>query len=108
MTDQPSEKAPARSSTLLRRGLIVLVVAAIAAGFGAYYALFMRYHVTTDDAYVNGNLVRLTPQIAGTVVAINTDETQYVHRGQVLVQLDPHDAQISLSQAKANLAETVR
>lgn len=43
---------------------------------GVYYALFVRYHVSTDDAYVNSNLVRLTPQISGTVVAINTDETQ--------------------------------
>jgi membrane fusion protein, multidrug efflux system len=70
--------------------------------------LFMQYHVTTDDAYVNGNLVSLTPQIAGTVVAINTDETQYVRRGEVLVQLDRRDAQIALAQAKANLGETVR
>src|SRR6185312_7771799 len=54
------------------------------------------------------NLVRLTPQIAGTVIAINTDETQYVRRGQVLVELDPRDAKIALAQAKASLAETVR
>lgn len=108
MTEQQSEKAPAKSSTLLRRGLIVLAAAVVAVAIGAYYALFMRYHVTTDDAYVNGNLVRLTPQISGTVVAINTDETQYVRRGQVLVQLDPRDSQIALAQAKATLGETVR
>ena len=36
---------------------------------------------STDDAYVNGNLVRLTPQVTGTVIAINTDETQFVQRG---------------------------
>ena len=68
----------------------------------------MRNHVTTDDAYVNGNLVRLTPQISGTVVAINTDATQYVRQGQILIELDPRDAQIAVAQAKASLAETVR
>lgn len=108
MTEQQSEKAPVKGNNLLRRGVLVLAVLVAAVTFGSYYALFMRNHVTTDDAYVNGNLIRLTPQIAGTVVAINTDETQYVRRGQVLVELDPRDAQIALSQAKANLGETVR
>jgi membrane fusion protein (multidrug efflux system) len=78
------------------------------AGWGLYYLLFQRGHVSTDDAYVNGNLVRLTPQVAGTVIAINTDETQFVHRGEVLVQLDPRDTQVALAQAKATLGQTVR
>ncbi|HEY7889728.1 MAG TPA: HlyD family efflux transporter periplasmic adaptor subunit [Steroidobacteraceae bacterium] len=108
MTEQQSEKAPAQRSKLVRRGLLVLAGVVGLVAIGGYYALFMRNHVTTDDAYVNGNLVRLTPQIAGTVIAINTDETQYVRRGQVLVELDPRDAQIALAQAKAGLGETVR
>jgi membrane fusion protein, multidrug efflux system len=109
MTEQHAEQAPPRNTrTLLRRALFALAAIAAAAVIGGYYLLFMRYHTTTDDAYVNGNLVRLTPQISGTVVAIDTDETQYVRRGQVLVQLDPRDAQIALAQAQANLAQTVR
>jgi membrane fusion protein (multidrug efflux system) len=108
MTEQQPAQAPAKARSLLRRGLLVLAVVVAAVLIGGYYALFMKYHSTTDDAYVNGNLVRLTPQIAGTVVAINTDETQYVQRGQALVELDPRDAKIALAQAKASLAETVR
>jgi membrane fusion protein, multidrug efflux system len=108
MSETQSVKAPAKASNLLRRGLLVLTSVVAILAIGGYYALFMRYHLTTDDAYVNGNLVRLAPQVAGTVVAIATDETQYVKRGQMLVELDPHDAQIALAQARANLAETVR
>ena len=108
MTEQSSAKAPAKPANLLRRAIVVLAVVIVAVGIGCYYALFVRNHATTDDAYVNGNLVRLTPQIAGTVVAIDTDETQYVHRGQVLIELDQRDARIALAQAKANLGETVR
>ena len=108
MTEQQSTQTPSKAGSLLRRGLIVLAVVAVAVAIGIYYAAFVRYHVTTDDAYVNGNLVRLTPQLAGTVIAINTDETQYVHRGQVLIELDPRDAKIALAQAKAGLGETVR
>jgi membrane fusion protein (multidrug efflux system) len=87
----------------------MLGIALIAlAGWGLYYLLFQRGHVGTDDAYVNGNLVRLTPQVGGTVIAINTDETQFVSRGEVLVQLDPRDTQVALAQAKATLGQTVR
>jgi membrane fusion protein, multidrug efflux system len=108
MTEQTPANPPAKSGNWLRRGIIALAVVVVAVLVGVYYVLFMKGHVTTDDAYVNGNLVSLTPQISGTVVAINTDETQHVQRGQVLVQLDPRDAQIALAQAKANLGETVR
>ena len=101
---------PAAAPAANRRPLVVLgavgLVAAVA--WTIYYLAFMRGHVTTNDAYVNGDLVRLTPQVAGTVIAIDTDETQFVQRGQTLVQLDPHDTQVALEQAKANLAQTVR
>ena len=104
--DPPSAPKAAAPS---RRPLIILAIVLVAAaGWGLYYLLVARWHVTTDDAYVNGNLVRLTPQVAGTVIAINTDETQFVRRGEVLVQLDPRDTQVALAQAKATLAQTVR
>jgi membrane fusion protein (multidrug efflux system) len=67
-----------------------------------------RYHETTDDAYVGGNLVQITPQVAGTVVAIYADDTDYVKSGQTMVALDKADAQVLVSQAEAQLAKTVR
>ena len=100
-----AEKAAAPSRwplTLLAIGLVAL------GGWGLYYFLFQRGHVSTDDAYVNGNLVRLTPQVAGTVIAITTDETQFARRGEVLVQLEPRDTEVALAQAKATLGQTVR
>jgi membrane fusion protein (multidrug efflux system) len=73
-----------------------------------YHFMVGQYHVKTKDAYVNGNLIRLAPQVSGTVTRITTDQTQPVRRGQLLVQLDPHDTEVSLAQARANLAQTVR
>jgi membrane fusion protein, multidrug efflux system len=106
-TQQPAAPAPRERAS--RRPLIILAVALIAVAlWGLYYVTILRGHVSTDDAYVNGNLVRLTPQVAGTVIKIVTDETQYVRRGEVLIQLDPRDAEVALAQAKANLAQTVR
>ncbi len=105
----PPAATPGANGGPSRRPLILLGVAVLAlAAWAIYYFAFARGHVSTDDAYVNGNLVRLTPQVTGTVIAINTDETQFVQRGALLVQLDPRDAQVALAQAKANLAQTVR
>jgi membrane fusion protein, multidrug efflux system len=85
---------------------IVILIAAIA--YGLYYSLDARFHVDTDDAYVNGNVVQITPQVTGTVVAVNADNTQTVRMGEPVVVLDPADARIALQQAEANLAQTVR
>ncbi|MBS0419284.1 MAG: efflux RND transporter periplasmic adaptor subunit [Proteobacteria bacterium] len=84
----------------------VAVVAII--GVLIYHYLYGQYHVTTKDAYVNGNMIRLQPQVTGTVTYIGVDQTQPVKVGQLLVQLDAKDAEVSLAQAKANLAQTVR
>ncbi|MEA3181614.1 MAG: rane fusion protein multidrug efflux system [Gammaproteobacteria bacterium] len=84
-------------------------VAAVAViGVLLYHFLVGQYHITTKDAYVNGNMTRLQPQVTGTVTYIGVDQTQPVKLGQILVQLDSQDAEVSLSQAKANLAQTVR
>ena len=86
--------------------LAVIVIAAIA--WAAYYMLVLRWHQDTDDAYVQGNVVNITPQVTGTVVSIGADDGMKVSAGQVLVQLDPNDAQVAYDQATANLANTVR
>ena len=78
------------------------------AGFALWYFLHGQYHETTDDAYVGGNLVQITPQVPGTVIAIYADDTDYVKTGQPLVELDKADAQVGLAQAEAQLAKTVR
>ncbi len=88
--------------------ILMAVVLVGGLGFAIYYFLDGRNHTGTDDAYVNGDLVRLTPQVGGTVIAINTDESQYVQQGQLLVQLDPRDNEVALAQAEANLAQSVR
>ena len=96
---------PARSKAIA--GVAGLVaVAGIA--YGTYWALVLNHYESTDNAYVQGNVVQLTPQIGGTVVAINADDTDHVKAGQLLVRLDPADAQVALDQAEAQLAQTVR
>ncbi|SKD05521.1 efflux RND transporter periplasmic adaptor subunit [Paraburkholderia hospita] len=86
--------------------IIVLLIAAIT--YGLYYFLIARFHETTDDAYVNGNVVQITPQVMGTVISVNADDTQTVRAGDPIVVLDPADSKVTLDQAEANLAQAVR
>ncbi|VVN04792.1 Multidrug export protein EmrA [Pseudomonas fluorescens] len=90
--------------------LIVLAVVVVLAGLGvwAYHELYGRWNESTDDAYVNGNVVEITPLVTGTVVSIGADDGDLVHEGQVLINFDPNDAQVGLQSAQANLARTVR
>ena len=92
---------------ILLLGVVSLFLLA-GAGYAAWYLIHGRYHETTDDAYVGGNLVQITAQIAGTVVSIHADDTDYVKSGQPLVRLDKADAQVMVAQAEAQLAKTVR
>ncbi|MCC7634907.1 multidrug efflux MFS transporter periplasmic adaptor subunit EmrA [Stenotrophomonas rhizophila] len=98
--------APSRRGKLLR-GLLVIVVLLLAA-LALWYFMFGRWFEETDDAYVQGNQVQITPLVSGTVVSINADDGMRVARGQLLVQLDPADTEVALQQAEANLAKTVR
>ena len=96
---------PARKKAL---SAVAAVVAIAAVAYGAYYALVLNHYEHTDNAYVQGNVVQLTPQVGGTVVAINAVDTDFVKAGQVVVKLDPADAQVALDQAEAQLAQAVR
>jgi membrane fusion protein (multidrug efflux system) len=93
---------------LLTRHWIALLVLLALLGWGAYEWLIGSRFETTDNAYVQGDVVQITPRVDGTVVAILAETTDYVRAGQVLVRLDPSDAQVALEQAEAELARTVR
>ncbi len=94
-----------RKKLLLILGAAVVLAAIV---YGAYWFIYERHYEYTDDAYVDANIVQLTSQVAGTVVAIAASETDYVRAGEPLVRLDSTNAQVALDEAEAQLAQTVR
>jgi membrane fusion protein (multidrug efflux system) len=105
----PNAMPPAASGKRkLWLALLGIGVVVAGAAYGAYYFTYGQYHESTDDAYVNGNLVQLTPQVTGTVNAVNTDDTQIVKVGDPVVTLDPADSKIALLNAEAALGQAVR
>ncbi len=105
----PPAPGPAKSRKR-RAALIVITILLllIALAYGIWWLLYASHYESTDDAYVAGNVVQVTPQIGGTVVAINVDDTDVVQAGAPLIRLDPADADVALRQAEAQLAQTVR
>ena len=106
----PNASAAPPATNKRKRALMILAGVVVVAGlaWALWYLLVARWHESTDDAYVQGNVVSITPQTQGTVVSIAADDGMKVAAGQVLVRLDPNDAQVAYQQAEANLANTVR
>jgi membrane fusion protein, multidrug efflux system len=103
-----TQDSPRRSKRVLLLSIFGGAFLLIGAAYTAYWSTVLRYQQSTDDAYVNGNVVQITPQISGTVVSIGADDTQFVKAGQTLVRLDQADAKVALDQSEAQLAKTVR
>ena len=106
----PVASAPPEANGARRRGLSLIagVVVLAGIGWGIWHYMYSRHQANTDNAYVAGNVVQITPQVGGTVISIGADDTDFVRAGQPLVRLDPADARVALDQAQAQLAQTVR
>jgi len=76
--------------------------------FGAAGALLYRLadkRDQTNDATIAGNLHPVSPRVAGTVIELRTDDNRHVHKGDVLVVLDPADFQVRVDQTRAQIAQ---
>ncbi len=84
--------------------ILFLVLGGVAVA-GLVYYLINRGYVTTDDAQIDGNIYQISPRVAGQVEQVLVTDNQHVTKGQILVQLDPRDADAALAKAKADLAQ---
>ena len=105
-----SAAAKAGGNGKRRKALAILaaIIVVVAIAWLLYWLLYARWHEDTNDAYVQGNVVTVTPQVGGTVVGIAVDDGMKVEAGQVLVRFDHADTDVAYQQAVANLANTVR
>ena len=106
MTEADASPPASKRKTLLLILLLIFLVAG--GGFAGYWLTVGQYRESTDDAYVGGNVVQITPRSEGTVVSIHAEEMDPVRQGQTLVTLEDSGPRASLDQAKAELAEAVR
>lgn len=87
---------PLRLGALAAACLIVGLVA-------AHYYTYSLDHESTDDAFIAGDVVAVSPRVASSVAAVLVTDNQHVKRGDVLVELDSRDLAVTLARARANL-----
>jgi len=88
-----------------RRSVGALVVAIVILLALGYFIRNAYLYEDTDDAQVDGYVKPLSARIAGHVQEVKVIEGQFVHAGDVLVVIDPKDFEVSVAQARANLAD---
>ena len=102
-----AEPLPVLASTRSRKRFIPLVVALglLIVGVGAaYYFVAVRPYEATDDAFIDGHTIQISPQVSGHVLAVLINDNQFVKKGDPLAQIDPRDYDVALAQDRANLA----
>jgi membrane fusion protein (multidrug efflux system) len=77
------------------------VVIGVALLVTLYHFLIGVRHVSTDNAYVGADSAQVTPLVSAAVVAVPVVDTQFVHKGDILLRLDDSDARLALEKAEA-------
>src|ERR1700686_194061 len=102
LSDEPHE--PVRKRPLYKRPALLTgaaIVVLIVLLFGLRYWLYARSHETTDDAFIDGHIVQVSPKVSGYITKVYVTDNQSVNAGDLLAELDPRDLEAKLTQAKA-------
>lgn len=112
MSDQQTDTQNSSNNKSQQRkkglSIFILLLLLISIGSAAYWFFFIKDFEETEDAYVSGNQVMVSAQVAGNIAKINVDNMDPVQAGDVLLELDDTNAKLSFEQAKSNLANAVR
>lgn len=89
-----------------RKLQIISITTAIAVIFIIAVAILLHSsrYINTDDAYINANIVQITPQVSGQVIKLDIQNNQFVKAGTLLFEIDPEPYNVALEKAKAQLA----
>jgi membrane fusion protein (multidrug efflux system) len=107
--EEPAPEQPdaevARRPFYKRRWFLIVgaVVLALGAVFGVRYWLYARSHESTDDAFIDGHIIQVSPKVSGYVAKIYVNDNQQVKEGDLIAELDARDYEVRLQQAKAAL-----
>ena len=103
-TPPPEKKLPPVARRKRRRNLIILIAALVIIVAGIFLWRHLSSYESTDDAQADVHLYPVSARISGYVIRVNVNDNQWVNKGDVLVEIDPTDYQVALTQAQANLA----
>ena len=96
-TDKPKRKKKTKK-VVKKRFLVPIIIILVVCLLGWMY--FSTFE-TTDDAFVEGHIVRISPKITGIIEKLYIDDNQHVKKGDLLLVIDDRDYQVKYDQAKA-------
>ncbi len=99
------EAVPARRPLYKRPAVLAVAAIVLLAGvsIGVHYWLYSRSHASTDDAFIDGHIIQISPKVSGYVAKVYVTDNQQVKAGDLIVELDARDYEARLQQAKAAL-----
>jgi membrane fusion protein (multidrug efflux system) len=106
LNHDPLELEPTAKPRNGRKAIMAFVIGALvlAGGTKAWSSFsFGQTHAETDDAYVTGDLVNISPTVSGTLAELTVEDGDFVHKGQLIARLDSNGSSAELAQAQANL-----
>ncbi|QIV95656.1 membrane fusion protein (multidrug efflux system) [Allofrancisella inopinata] len=99
---QKDNKTTKFSPKKIAIGISIIVVT----GFSIYgYYMYNKIYPSTDNAYVDANVINISAKVGGYIEKVYVQNNQYVHKGDKLIQIDPTDYQLKVSQANASLIQ---
>jgi membrane fusion protein (multidrug efflux system) len=98
----------ANSNQKNNRARWILLAVLVLAGAGVLtYWLLTRAYESTDNAFIEGDIIQISPRVAGQVTRVHVSDNQHVNRGDLLLEIDPHDYEARLAEARGKLGDTM-
>ena len=102
-SDAASRSKSSYAHSKSRRTTLIVIVALVVVVSGLFLLRYLNSYESTDDAQVDAHLYPVSARIPGHVIRVNVGDNQYVHQGDLLVEIDPSDYEVAVAQAQANL-----
>ncbi len=101
-TERVSENEKAGQGRSRLPWVIIILIIVLVSGFG-YWWIFKKGRVSTDNAYVMADIAQVSSRIPGNIQKIHVSNDKWVNKGDILIELDPEDYDISVKEAQASL-----
>src|SRR5215470_5781490 len=105
--EPPETKEPEKTKQPLYKRPRMIAIAAVfliaAIFFGFRYYVYANAHESTDDAFIDGHIIQISPQVTGHIVKVYITDNQEVKKGDLLAEIDPRDYEAKLAQSRATL-----
>ena len=101
------QKSPVRAAGRQRRMRAVMIVGGVLVAVAAtWYYVESRGYESTDNAFIEGNIIQVSPRVSGQVVRVLVNDNQHVNRGDLIAEIDSRDYETQLAEARARLQDT--